>query len=135
MSVLRLPTSSRRKPAAGTLPPVFPPMLATLAGGLPTGAKGEWAYEYKWDGIRALARWDGRALQLLTRNLNDVTARYPELAPLGNALGRRPVILDGEIIALGPDERPSFAALQRRMLVQDARSIARLVSEVPVSYV
>jgi len=116
------------------LPPVFAPMLATLASGLPAPER-EWAFEYKWDGIRALVRWDGRAVQFLTRNLNDVTRRYPELHGIGKALGRRAAILDAEIIALDEEERPSFAALQKRMHVGDARAIARLVGEVPVSLV
>ncbi|MCB2222538.1 MAG: non-homologous end-joining DNA ligase [Actinobacteria bacterium] len=71
-----------------------------------------WLFEPKWDGVRALAAWDGTALRLFGRRGDDVTARYPELQGLTVPV---PAVLDGEIIALGADGLPSFEALQRRM--------------------
>ncbi|WBB59727.1 non-homologous end-joining DNA ligase [Streptomyces sp. WMMC500] len=120
----------------GGLPHVTP-MLA-VSGSLPTAAADpSWAYELKWDGIRAVAYAPGDgSLTLLTRNDNDVTARYPELTPLGEALAAagHACVLDGEIVALAPDGRPSFGALQRRMNLTRGAVIARLAAEVPVDY-
>src|SRR5438477_7529183 len=87
------------------------PMLATLSD-LPCDPQ-HYSFEFKWDGVRALCYWDGRSLRLESRNLLDITGRYPELQALGTALGRkRRAILDGEIVALDDQDRPSFARLQ-----------------------
>ena len=94
-----------------------------------------WAWELKWDGIRALGYVDGGRIRLLSRNGNDVTRRYPELRRLGEALGTREVVLDGEIVAFDESGRPSFELLQRRMHVESESTIRRLVAEVPVTYV
>jgi bifunctional non-homologous end joining protein LigD len=111
------------------------PMLAVLARELPADAD-HYGFEYKWDGVRGLCYWDGRRLTLESRNLLDITHRYPELQLLGKALGRRhSAILDGEILALDEMGRPSFARLQRRMHVEDPGAIARLRERVPVWYV
>ncbi len=109
------------------------PMLATLAAKCPTGAG--WAFELKWDGIRAIGYVDGGRIRLLTRNGNDVTRRYPELRRLGESLGSRDVVLDGEIVAFDETSRPSFELLQRRMHVESDATIRRLVGEIPVTYV
>ncbi len=94
------------------MPTVVAPMLATL-GSLPTA--GEWGYEFKWDGVRAIALVAGDESRLLSRNNVDVTKTYPELAALSTVLAGRTAILDGEIVAVGRNGLPSFAALQQRM--------------------
>src|SRR5713101_2087268 len=53
----------------------YQPMLATLAGVLPSG--GDWTYEVKWDGYRALGYVRGGDVRLVSRNGNDLTARFP----------------------------------------------------------
>jgi bifunctional non-homologous end joining protein LigD len=83
-------------------------MLAT-ASALPGGD--DWAYEFKWDGVRALAYVDGGRVRLLSRTGRDITVAYPEVREIGLSLGSTSVVLDGEIVAMGPDGRPSFAAL------------------------
>ena len=108
------------------------PMSATLAERRPTGDG--WAWELKWDGIRALAYVDGGRIRLFTRNGNEVTHRYPELRPLGVELGPRDAVIDGEIVALDDDGRPSFELLQRRMHVESPTAIRRLAAEVPAVY-
>lgn len=108
-------------------------MLATLAATPPGGAG--WAWELKWDGIRALALVEDGELRLWTRNGNEVTPRYPELAPLGRALDGHDAFLDGEIVAFNDEGRPSFERLQRRMHVTGAHDIERLATEVPVVFV
>ena len=87
------------------------PMLAT-AGAMPAD-DAAWSYEFKWDGYRALAGWDGRRFALTTRSGNDLTARFPELAGLPRALAG-PTLLDGEIVAFDARGRPSFQLLQGR---------------------
>jgi len=109
------------------------PMLATPAEGgvLPRGPA--WAFEVKWDGVRALATTaphDGPALRLWSRTEREITPAYPELAGLATL---DDVVLDGEIVAL---ERgvPSFAAIAERMHVRDPRRAAELARVHPVTY-
>lgn len=117
--------------AAGReLPAIVEPMAAVSSAQLPPDPD-RWSFEYKWDGVRAIVRWDGRRLNVYSRNLMNITSNYPELGPLGEALGRRHrAILDGEIIAMDDAGRPSFPLLQRRMHVRAPS--ARLVARVPV---
>jgi bifunctional non-homologous end joining protein LigD len=136
MKVLQKPPrrGPRAEAASSPMPKLVPPMLAVLSKTLPLKPE-NYAYEYKWDGVRAIFRWDGNDLSLQSRNLLDITNRYPEIWPLAEIFGSRPVILDGEIIALDDEERPSFARLQRRMHVQDMTAVRRLMKEVPVFFV
>ena len=115
------------------LPSHVKPMLATLAKDLPAN-QDDWTFEFKWDGIRAIAFWDGTRLKLETRNLRDVTVSWPELEGLGAALGKRTVILDGEIAAMDDRGVPSFQRLQTRMHVGDRGSAAKLAATTPASY-
>jgi bifunctional non-homologous end joining protein LigD len=87
-------------------------MRATAASSLPTGAG--WSYEVKWDGYRALLAHDGRQARLVSRNLKDLTSAYPHLAAAAPQVSAAPFVLDGEIVALDEDGRPSFQALQHR---------------------
>src|SRR3954465_4251249 len=114
------------------MPDKLAPMPAK-SGPLPKG--GEWAYEIKWDGVRALAYIEGGRLRLMNRNERNVTGRYPELRELGRALGPREAILDGEVVAFGPDGRPSFQRLQRRMHLTAESQVRRLAPSEPVAYV
>ncbi len=120
-------------PGAGTMPDWTSPMLAG-AGELPPDEDTAWAYEIKWDGIRAVAVSEPGRLQLFTRNRNEVAARYPELRAFNRALSHHRAILDGEIVAFGPDGRPSFSALQSRMHLKSESAARRLAQAAPVSY-
>jgi bifunctional non-homologous end joining protein LigD len=114
-----------------TLPELVEPMLAS-PGTLPANDD-DWSYEFKWDGVRALARVEGGRLRLHSRKGNDITVTYPELRSLGEELGSTQVWLDGEIVALD-DGRPSFPALQHRMHVQNDRQARNLANSMPVTY-
>ena len=114
---------------APTLPELISPMLAT-PGPAPAGPG--WAFEYKWDGVRAVAYAEPGGVRVLSRNDRDVSASYPELGELAGPAGRRGAVLDGEIVALDPAGRPSFAQLQRRMHVVGPP--ASLLGAVPVGY-
>jgi len=89
--------------------------------------------EFKWDGIRALGTWDGRRLRLHARSGTDITARYPELTR-DPGLGPRPCIVDGEIVAMDAQGRPSFTRLQSRMHLTKPGDIEREAERTPVSY-
>ena len=115
-------------PGWAPLPRNLRPMLAT-AGTLPADDDA-WAYEVKWDGVRALVAVEGGRLSVTSRNGNDVTASYPELRGLGLQLGARQVLLDGEVVAFNPQGRTDFGLLQARMHV--ARPGAALLRSTPV---
>jgi bifunctional non-homologous end joining protein LigD len=114
------------------MPEGLVPMLAKLSG-LPA-READYGYEVKWDGIRALAFVQGGRMRLENRNGRDVSKQYPELRALGEALGSREAILDGEIVALDEQGRPSFERLQQRMHLSSDSAVRRLASEAPVSY-
>ena len=115
-----------------TMPEHVKPMLA-LAGELPASDKG-WAYEFKWDGVRAMVYVDGGRVRALTRNDKTLTGTFPELRDIGLHLGSRSAILDGEIVALDKNSRPSFATLSRRLHVTSATAIERLERTIPASF-
>jgi bifunctional non-homologous end joining protein LigD len=130
------PRSARAGRAGKTAEPMprhIQPMLAVLSK-LPPDPR-NWAFEYKWDGVRALTYHERDRFLIESRNQLDITRRYPELTALHKALGKCSAILDGEIVVLDDLDRPSFPRLQRRMHVNDDRQIARLVGEVPILYV
>jgi bifunctional non-homologous end joining protein LigD len=114
------------------MPEHLAPMLAS-AGELPRKQDG-WAFEIKWDGVRAIAYWRPGRMRLESRNRNDITARYPELRALGRQLGAREAVLDGEIVAFDEQGRPSFERLQRRMHLSSEGAIRRLADETPITY-
>lgn len=116
------------------MPRTLEPMLATAAKRPPSGE--DWAFELKWDGVRALVYGEtDAAARVCARRGDDVSDRYPELAQLGARLGGRAAILDGEVVAFDEDGAPSFGLLQRRMGLTDAARIRRRAAETPVTYV
>ena len=74
-----------------------PPMAATLAPALPTG---EWSYEVKWDGYRAMLLKSTKEVRLISRNLKDLSADYPHITRRAASLTPEPAVIDGEIVAL-----------------------------------
>ncbi|MEV5876506.1 ATP-dependent DNA ligase [Streptomyces sp. NPDC052101] len=117
--------------------PLIPPMLAT-AGSLPPAAQDErWAYETKQDGQRVMVYLPGDgSLLLRARSGEDITAAYPELRPVGDALGSTPAVLDGEVLALDEQGRADFQLLQSRMgLAHSPARAARRAARVPVHLV
>ena len=103
------------------------PMLAT-SGPVPVGPG--WAFEVKFDGVRAIGYAGRGGLRLYSRNDRDISGSYPEVAAL--ELGRG-VIVDGELVALDGHGRPDFGLLQHRMHV--TTPTAELIERVPVQYV
>jgi bifunctional non-homologous end joining protein LigD len=116
------------------MPPIVAPMLAS-PGELPT-ADDSWAYEPKWDGIRAITRLDGKgSLASSSRGSQDLSKMFPELAVLPDALGKTTATLDGELVALDEDGIPRFGLLQARLNLTSDAVIARRADEVPASYI
>jgi bifunctional non-homologous end joining protein LigD len=119
--------------AGAPLPDKIVPMMART-GTLPRD-DGQWAFEVKWDGVRAICHSEPGRMRLHSRNLLDITPRYPEIGRLNRALSHHRAVLDGEVVALDADGKPSFGALQRRMHVGSDSAVRRLAKEVPVTYV
>ncbi|MCW4384750.1 ATP-dependent DNA ligase [Salinibacterium sp. SYSU T00001] len=124
--------------AASASPPSPPsPMLASSGGegdrALLQKEAEDWAFEMKWDGIRAIAVVAGSELRLISRNGNDLTRAYPELAEIADAAGGD-AVLDGEIVALNRAGRPDFGRLQDRMNLTKTAEIERARDRTPVHY-
>lgn len=124
------PSSRPARPTPTAAAPIsWSPMLAVA--GAPALAGDDRAVEWKWDGIRVLARIEDGAVRLESRTGRDVTAVYPELAALPSAL-RADAVVDGEIVALDDEGRPDFGLLQHRMNLADPREITRVAPKIPV---
>ncbi|MBV9284516.1 MAG: non-homologous end-joining DNA ligase [Acidimicrobiia bacterium] len=109
-------------------------MAATLLPkGLPSPDEA-YAYEFKWDGVRALTYVRKGEVCAQSRNLLDITGQYPELMSVGEKLAGRTAVIDGEIVALDKKGRPSFQLLQGRMHVGSAAEVRRRMADTPVAY-
>ncbi|HWG57132.1 MAG TPA: DNA ligase D [Gaiellaceae bacterium] len=90
----------------------YAPMLATLGDEVPRGDG--WSFEVKWDGYRAVVAVEDGEARLTSRNGNDLTARFPELAKAVAAAVKTPnCVLDGEVCALDAQGRSSFSVMQQ----------------------
>ncbi len=121
-------------PQRHPMPEHVVPMMARLDE-LPLD-QDRWSFEIKWDGVRAIAYTQPGRLRLESRNLNDITAAYPEVRGLLDNLGMHEAVLDGEIVTFDDSDppRPSFERLQRRMHVTSPSAVRRLASSHPVVY-
>lgn len=106
------------------------PMLAKRVARLPHGE--QWAYEFKWDGIRALAFLAGGTIQLIGRSGSDLTARFPELHGLAR-LSDHTLVLDGEIIVMR-DDTVDFGRIQPRIHLTHPQRIAAMSQRSPATY-
>ena len=108
-------------------------MLAT-PGELPPAAEdGRWGYEFKWDGVRAVAAVRRGALTLFSRKGTDITVRYPEVGRMPAVLTGHDAVVDGEIVAMDEHGRPDFGALQNRMH-RTGPEVAGMAKAKPVTY-
>jgi bifunctional non-homologous end joining protein LigD len=119
----RLPAAKRDnrsgRPTIASLPDLpsakarfIEPMKAKLVGEPP--ATGDWIYELKFDGIRLIGVKRGEKVSLLSRNENELTARFPEIVEAIKALPTGECVIDGEVVALDEEGRSSFQLLQAR---------------------
>jgi bifunctional non-homologous end joining protein LigD len=102
---------SRKLPAAK--PAFVEPMKALLVESVPAG---DWEYELKFDGIRALILKNGKKVQVFSRNRKDYTERFSEIAEAATTLPAKSAVLDGEVVALDAKGRSSFQLLQAPLL-------------------
>ncbi|MDQ1527398.1 MAG: bifunctional non-ous end joining protein LigD [Microbacteriaceae bacterium] len=111
------------------------PMLATLGSEVDISEEDDWAFEMKWDGIRAIVYLGTEAgdIRLLSRNGNDITQSYPEVVDaMRGAVGDGSAVLDGEIVAVDKKGRPDFGLLQTRMKLTKTSDVERAMRETPV---
>ncbi len=119
-------------PDRAPMPERIVPMMAR-PGKLPPDEQ-NWSFEIKWDGVRSIAYCKPGRIRLESRNLNEITAAYPEIRGVLDQLGMHEAVLDGEIVAFDDAGRPSFGRLQRRMHVTSPSAVRRLRSSTPVVY-
>jgi bifunctional non-homologous end joining protein LigD len=93
-------------------PRFIPPMKPKLLEEPPAG--GDWIYELKFDGIRLIAVKNGEKVDLISRNGNELAARFPEVADAVRALPIGDCVIDGEVVALDEKGGSSFQLLQAR---------------------
>jgi bifunctional non-homologous end joining protein LigD len=120
-------------PGREPMPERILPMLARSSASLPPD-QDNWSFEVKWDGVRAIAYAQPGRLRLESRNLNEITAAYPEVRGVLDDIGMHEAVLDGEIVAFDESGKPSFERLQRRMHVTAPAAVRRLASSIPVVY-
>ena len=89
----------------------------------------DWFFEVKWDGVRVVVTVDGPTVTLRSRRGLDMTGTYPELTGFRCD---RPTVIDGEVVALDDEGRPSFSLLQQRMNTSGGRA-RTMVDRVPVT--
>jgi len=94
----------------------------------------EWLFEIKWDGYRAVAFIEDGTVRVVSRNQNDLTAQYPELIELAKTEKAETAVLDGEIVALDEQGRPSFSLMQQRTGFRPGRHRLPGRPEIPILY-
>ncbi|MDN4523061.1 RNA ligase family protein [Fictibacillus fluitans] len=111
--------------------PLFP-MEPKSAATIPVSSK--WIAQIKWDGVHILTYFDGENTRLYNRKKKERTQNYPELTSIQTYCSAEPVILDGEVIALGDNGRPSFHKVMRRDGVRNLDRVQLLQHQVPITY-
>ncbi len=123
---------STERPAASTS---LRPMLATR--GHPSDIASDddeaWAFEMKWDGMRALISIAGENVSVWTRSGRDVTVSYPELIGVSDEVDAETCVLDCELVVMDAEGRPDFGRMQHRMNVTKPRDVTRAHREFPVT--
>jgi bifunctional non-homologous end joining protein LigD len=114
------------------MPTTIHPMLAESITEPFDGA--EWLFEIKWDGYRAIAFIEDGMVRLVSRNQNDLTARYPELKDMARLIKAKTAILDGEVVALDAEGKASFSLMQQRTGFRPGGHHAAGNADVPVLY-
>ncbi|HKM86855.1 MAG TPA: non-homologous end-joining DNA ligase [Terriglobales bacterium] len=115
-----------------SMPTVIHPMLAISTA--KAFDNPDWLFEIKWDGYRAIAFIEDGRVRLVSRSQNDLTAQFPELGSLPQFVKAERAILDGEIVALDEEGRPSFSLMQQRTGFQPGKRRQPRREGVPVIY-
>ncbi len=110
--------------------PIFPFEPISVSE-VPIGT--DWIHQVKWDGVRVLSYCEGGNVKLFNRKKNERTSQYPELVSPSYCKANS-FILDGEIIALAADGKPSFHEVMRRDGIRVASRVPQAIRTVPVTY-
>ncbi len=94
-------------------------------------ASGQYAFDLKLDGLRAVLYWDGSTVKILNRSLVDITAQFPELVTAAHLLGERPLVLDGEIVA----DDGTFTSVATRGKTVRAADVAKRAVSLPCKFI
>ncbi len=109
-------------------------MLSEIRKTVPTA--GDWMYEVKWDGIRAMISLEEGQVRIRSRNQNDITMAFPELLKAEDSFRATTALFDCEIVCLDPAGRPMFKEVINRMRQRSESAAARARSKCPaVCYV
>jgi bifunctional non-homologous end joining protein LigD len=127
-SVLEALQGAARRP----MPAAIHPMLATSVD-KPFDSP-EWLFEIKWDGYRAVCFLENGKTRMVSRNQNDLTGQFPELQGLSKLVKAQTTILDGEIVALDEQGRPSFSLMQQRTGIRQGNRHTAARRDVPIMY-
>jgi bifunctional non-homologous end joining protein LigD len=127
-SALRSVAGAEQRP----MPGVIHPMLATIVAN--SFDNPDWLFEIKWDGYRAIAFIEGGRVRLVSRNQNDLTAQFSDIGSLPKYVKAERAILDGEIVALDEEGRPSFSLMQQRTGFQPGKRRLPGRDGVPIIY-
>lgn len=114
------------------MPATIEPMAAQIATRVPKG--GDWLFEVKWDGVRAVAFIENESVRLQSRTGNRCERQYPELAAIPHQIAAETAILDGEIAVLDSKGVSQFHLIQPRIMNADANSVAHMSRNTPVVY-
>jgi bifunctional non-homologous end joining protein LigD len=110
-----------------------PPMLATPIDH--AFSRDGWLFELKYDGIRAMVSVAGDLVRITGRRGSDETARYPESPAIRAGIRARQAIVDGELVVLDADGRPSFERMQQRINVVRDTDVRRAAAEHPATFI
>ena len=129
---LCLAVKALQGPVKRPMPTAIHPMLAESIEKPFDGE--DWLFEIKWDGYRAIAFIENGKVRLVSRNQNDLTARYPELKDMAQFIKAKTAILDGEVVALDEEGQASFSLMQQRTGFRPDGKRAAANADVPVLY-
>jgi bifunctional non-homologous end joining protein LigD len=118
--------------AKSPLPSAIQPMLASIAED--PFDDPNWLFEIKWDGYRVISYIENGTVRLLSRNQNDLGPRYPELRELPKWVKAKSAILDGEVVVLDEQGRPSFSLMQQRTGIRAHGRQSAPRSDLPILY-
>lgn len=120
------------QPIKRPMPTAISPMLAVSIDKPFDGD--DWLFEIKWDGYRAVSFFENGKVRLVSRNQNELTQRFSELKDMAKFLKAKTAILDGEVVALDDQGRPSFSLMQQRTGFRPGGKHAATNADVPVLY-
>jgi bifunctional non-homologous end joining protein LigD len=114
------------------MPTAIQPMLASIAE--EPFDNPNWLFEIKWDGYRVISFIENRTVRMVSRNQNDLGPRYPELRELPKLVNAKTAILDGEVVVLDEQGRPSFSLMQQRTGIRSHGRQAAPRADLPIIY-